>query len=338
MEAAMTQSVVDPATTLPVMRAAELHQEPPEQRWLIHGLWAAEGVGVIGGSPKCCKSWLGLEMAVSIASCTPCLGRFEPAQRGRALIYMAEDAIPAIRERLESLCCHHQVSLASLDVFVITANVMRIDQHADQQRLRATIEAFRPNLLLLDPLVRLHRQDENSSADMSALLGFLRQLQRELHTAVVLVHHARKNGAAGQPGHALRGSSDLHAFGDSNLYLRRIRHRLVLTIEHRAASSPEPLDLDLVDQPAPHLEIIGATNTSTSMVSLTDATLSLLRDSGPLTRDSIRRRLRVKNQRLGTALDMLSTSGTIERVADGWRVATAAYASHQPPSQHRSPL
>jgi hypothetical protein len=173
---------------------------------------------------------------------------------------------------------------------------------------------------------------------MSALLGFLRQLQRELHTAVVLVHHARKNGAGGQPGHALRGSSDLHAFGDSNLYLRRIRQRLVLTIEHRSASSPDPLDLDLVDQPVPHLEIVGATSTSTSMVSLTDATLSLLRDNGPLTRDSIRRHLRVKNQRLGIALDMLSNSGTIERVADGWRVATTASASHHPHSQHRSPL
>jgi hypothetical protein len=303
------------------MKASELPQEQPEQRWLIHGLWAAEGVGVIGGSPKCLKSWCGLEMAVSIASRTPCFGRFETPKRGRALIYMAEDAIPDVRERLESLSRHHKVSLASLDIFVITANVLRIDQSADQQRLWATVETIRPDLLLLDPLVRLHRQDENSSADMSALLGFLRQLQRQLHTAVVLVHHARKNGAVGQPGHALRGSSDLHAFGDSNLYLRRSRQRLVLTIEHRAAPSPEPLDLALIEQPAPHLEVVESAETSTSMASLTDAVLSLLRNSGPLTRDSMRRQLKVKNQRLGQTLEMLATSGTIERVAEGWRSA-----------------
>ncbi len=309
--------------TLPVVRASELPREEPEQRWLIRGLWAAEGVGVIGGSPKCLKSWCGLEMAVSIASGTPCLGRFEIPKRGRALVYLAEDAIPDVRERLESLCRHHKVSLASLDIFVITANVLRIDQRSDQQRLWATVSAFMPDLLLLDPLVRLHRQDENSSADMSALLGFLRELQRQLHTAVVLVHHARKNGAAGQPGQALRGSSDLHAFGDSNLYLKRTRQRLVLTIEHRAAASPEPLDLVLVEQPAPHLEVVESTDVSTSMTGLGDAVLSLLRSSGPLTRDSIRGQLRVKNQRLGQALDVLVSCGAIERTDEGWRVATA---------------
>jgi hypothetical protein len=263
-------------------------------------------------------------MAVSIASGTPCLGRFEVPKRGRALIYMAEDAIPDVRERLESLCRHHKVSIASLDIFVITANVLRIDQRTDQQRLWATVETIKPDLLLLDPLVRLHRQDENSSADMSALLGFLRELQRQLHTAVVLVHHARKNGAAGQPGQALRGSSDLHAFGDSNLYLRRTRQRLVLTIEHRAAPSPEPLDLALVEKPAPHLEIVEATDDSTSVTGLGDAVLSLLRGSGPLNRDSMRRQLRVKNQRLGQALDVLVSSGAIERTAEGWRVVTAS--------------
>ena len=324
--------------TLPVLRASELPQEEPEQRWLIRGLWAAEGVGVIGGSPKCLKSWCGLEMAVSIASSTPCLGRFETTKRGRALVYMAEDAIPDVRERLESLCRHHNVSLSSLDIFVITANVLRIDLRADQQRLWATVSAFRPDLLLLDPLVRLHRQDENSSADMSALLGFLRELQRQLHTAVVLVHHARKNGAVGQPGQALRGSSDLHAFGDSNLYLRRTRQRLVLTIEHRAAPSPEPLDLALVEKPAPHLVVVESTDTSTSVASLTEAVLSLLRSSGPLNRDSMRRQLRVKNQRLGLALDMLASSGAIERTADGWQVATNPAAPLNPLPFPPSPI
>lgn len=319
--AALTPVFAD--ATLPVLRASELPSEEPEQRWLIRGLWAAEGVGVIGGSPKCLKSWCGLEMAVSIASGTPCLGRFDIPKRGRALVYMAEDAIPDVRERLESLCRHHKVGIASLDIFVITANVLRIDQRSDQQRLWATVESIRPDLLLLDPLVRLHRRDENSSADMSALLGFLRELQRQLHTAVVLVHHARKNGAASQPGQALRGSSDLHAFGDSNLYLRRTRERLVLAIEHRAAPSPEPLDLVLVEQPAPHLEIVESTDASTSVAGLGDAVLSLLRSGGPLTRDSMRQQLRVKNQRLGKALDVLVSSGAIERATEGWRVAPA---------------
>ncbi len=313
--------------TLPVLRASELPHEPQEQRWLVRDLWASQGVGVIGGSPKSLKSWLGLEIAVSLASRTPCLGRFEPALRGKALVYMAEDAIPDVRARLQALCNHHGVDLDALDIFVITASTLRIDLALDQQRLMATVDAIKPDLVLLDPLVRLHRQDENSSADMSALLGFLRQLQRERQTAVILVHHARKNGAVGQPGQALRGSSDLHAFGDSNLYLKRTRDRLVLTFEHRAASSPKPIELALVDDPVPHIEIVGAA-TSASVRDLPDAVLDLLREGGPLTRTNIRSRLHVKNERLGTAMELLKASSSIEHTPEGWVVAH--------PSNHRS--
>jgi hypothetical protein len=313
------------AASLPVCRASELPLQPADQRWLIQGLWAREGVGLIGGNPKLGKSWLGLEMAVSVSSATPCLGRFEPAARGPALLYMAEDAIPDVRARLEALCRHHGVDLEAVDIFVITAPSLSIDRAADQQRLKATVASIRPHLLLLDPLVRLHQADENSSADMSALLGFLRQLQRELHTAVALVHHARKNGASGQLGQALRGSSDLHAFGDSNLYLTRKRERLTLTIEHRAAPSPEPLEIALIPDPIPHLEIVDTS--SGAETALREEILEALHtQSSPVTRAWIRRRLRVKNQRLGLALQSLEANGTIERTPQGWRVASGATA------------
>jgi len=77
----------------------------------------------------------------------------------------------------------------------------------------------RPKLLVLDPFVRLHRIDENLSGEVAPLLAYLRELQRRFHVAVV--HHARKGGAKLRAGQALRGSSEFHAWGDSNLYLRR---------------------------------------------------------------------------------------------------------------------
>jgi hypothetical protein len=112
-------------------------------------------------------------------------------------------------------------------------------------------------LLILDPLVRLHRIDENSAGEMSALLGELRALQREHHVAIALVHHVRKNGSArGQDGQSLRGSGDLHAWGDSNLYLRRRDGQIALTIEHRSAPAPPPCMLALADGADVHLRVV----------------------------------------------------------------------------------
>ncbi len=53
---------------LPVVRVGEIASDENAQRWLVEGLWGASSVGVIGGAPKCSKTWLGLDMALSVAT------------------------------------------------------------------------------------------------------------------------------------------------------------------------------------------------------------------------------------------------------------------------------
>ena len=303
---------------LPVSRANDLDIRQPEKAWLIESMWAYGAVGIIGGPPKCCKSWLGLDMALSVASATPCLGQFPVKRPGTALIFMAEDALPAVRGRIEALCTHRQIPIDSLDLFVITASTLRLDLTRDQKRLKATLAAFKPRLLLLDPLVRLHRLDENSATDISSLLGFVREMQRSYDTAIVLVHHLSKRQYA-QPGQALRGSSDLHAFGDSNAYLTRQNDRIILTLEHRAAKAPDPIELKLISLPdgsATHLEISSHVKIDTSLIER--ILVLLLHADKPLTRTTIRKHLKVNNQRLGKILLSLHKQGLILKTTAGW--------------------
>jgi hypothetical protein len=93
--------------------------------------------------------------------------------------------------------------------------------------------------------VRLHHVDENVVAEIAPILAYLRSLQRHFKTAVLLVHHSRKGAAHLRAGQALRGSSELHAWGDSYLYLRRQGKRLVLSAEHRSAKGTDDLALEL---------------------------------------------------------------------------------------------
>lgn len=309
---------------LEVLRAADIVQAPEGARWLVRDVWARAAVGIVGGAPKCCKSWLGLDLAISVASGTPCLDRFPVEHNGPALVYLAEDALPTVRARVEALCRHRGLDIASLDLHVIAAPVLRLDLEVDQQRLRDALSDLNPHILVLDPLVRLHRLDENSASDISRLLGFLRELQRAFDLAVVLVHHASKKHRA-QPGQTLRGSSDLHAFGDSNAYLARDGDRLVLTLEHRAAKPPEPLTLQLVsrdDGSETHLAVAGAVTArgADAGTSLAAQVVEAVRAAAtPLNRAALRAQLKVNNQRLGLALVELEGRGAIERMPDGWR-------------------
>jgi hypothetical protein len=232
---------------LPVERAADLSLSGPQTQWLIDELWAEQAVGILGGEPKCCKTFLALDMAVSVASGTPCLRQFPVRQKGSVLLFPAEDSLAVVRRRLEGICAVAGLPLASLPIDVITVPALRLDREADTKLLTNTVESIQPDLLILDPLIRLHRADENDASQMAGLLSFLRHLQRTFQVAIVVVHHARKGSGSGRPGQALRGSSELHGWGDSNLYLRRHKETLSLTTEHRAAASRDDIRLQLTE-------------------------------------------------------------------------------------------
>ena len=52
------------------------------RRWLIRGIWPAGAYGVHAAEPKAGKTWNALDLAVSVASGTPWLGR-HPRRRSR---------------------------------------------------------------------------------------------------------------------------------------------------------------------------------------------------------------------------------------------------------------
>jgi hypothetical protein len=314
---------------LPVVRVGDIQNQENAQRWLVEGLWGASSVGVIGGAPKCAKTWLGLDMALSVATGTACLGKYAVPEPGPVLVYLAEDALLVVRERVAGMARHRGLDLAQVAIHVITAPVLRLDRGPDRARLLETTKRLRPRLLILDPLVRLHGIDENHAGEVAELLAYFRSLQRQLDLSVLLVHHTRKNAAVGAAaGQGLRGSGDIHAFGDSNLYLRRSREHLVLSSEHRAAPAATSVYLELVatDEKTTHLEVVGEMrDVSTKLTadgkqrSLGERVLDLLDQGVTVTRAKLRRSLGVKNERLGEVLESLERAGRLRRTPAGWQ-------------------
>ena len=307
---------------LPVVRAADLEERDPAHRWLIHSLWMQHGVGMIGGLPKSHKSWLGLDVAVSVASGTPCLDTFVVSDPGGVLLYMAEDAAPLVKARLLGLCRHRGLDLKALVIHVITAPTLRLDLLPDQHRLAQTVRCLAPRLLILDPFVRLHQANENQAGEVAPILGYLRALQRAHNLAVIVVHHSRKNGSA-TGGLSLRGSGDFFAWVDTALSLRRRQHTLVLSVEHRAAAAPDPLTLALLGtEQDMHLGIVSAEGPAAPPITanLDARILDALEHAGRdgLARASLRAAVRVRNERVGEALTRLAAAGEVTRRGDSW--------------------
>lgn len=314
------------AQPLPVVRASELEIPVRQQSWLIERLWTHQAVGIIGGSPKSGKTWLALEMAVSVASGSPCLDTFPVFSPGPVLLYAAEDSATALRARVETLAQVHRVNFERLEVHIITVDSLRLDRPDHQDRLEATLNVYRPVLLVLDPLVRVHAIDENVAGQVAALLGYLRSLQRATGAAIALVHHVRKNvSPAGAAGYSLRGSGDLYAWLDSFLYLRMHRDQRTLSAEHRSAPAFGPVTLDLQSDPLGAYLKIRSTNDGPSeppQDGLASRILELLSKAPqPMTVDALRSRLQVRNQRVVETLRTLEEQGKIRRNKHGFVIS-----------------
>lgn len=279
--------------SLPVQRASLLESSGPQIQWLVQDLWTDQAVGILGGEPKCCKSFLALDLAVSVASGAPCLRQFPVRRSGPVLLFPAEDSLAVVRQRLEGIATAAQVPFGSLPVQVITAPSLRLDTATDRQRLSQTVQQQHPVLLILDPLIRLHRVDENDATQIAALLSYLRELQRTLQLAVLVVHHARKGS------------------------------QLTLSTEHRAAPSRDHIPLQLSESGSVvSLKVLDRSTTQpdTPPTPTERVRQVLAQLQEPLPVQQLQKLCGIRTATVCSALAELSASGEVIRDARGYQL------------------
>jgi len=311
-----------------VVRASDVPDAPPGNDWLIERIWREGGVGIIGGPPKGLKTWVVAEMAIAIASGTPFAGVYEVKAPGPVLAFFAEDSLADIKFRLASLCSGRGTNLATLDIRLIDASALLLNNAFHFRWLEEQVKAIHPRSLMLDPFVRIFRGNEDDAGQVAAVLGLLRKLQRDHSMAVSLVHHARK-GATTTSGAALRGSGDLHAWGDSNLYLTPTSAGSRIVVEHRSARAPDPFTIGLTstkDGSVTGLGIVDDDDRSTrdDGPALDERVLACLKDSDkPLGLTDLQTRLHVGRTRLSETLDVMEDAGRLERDGAKFRLRIA---------------
>lgn len=78
---------------------AWFHTPSPRPRWLVQDIWAEGACGFIAGAPKSYKSWLALDLALSVATGMPFLGQWPVKKQGPVLYLQEEDPVPLVKDR-----------------------------------------------------------------------------------------------------------------------------------------------------------------------------------------------------------------------------------------------
>jgi hypothetical protein len=238
-----------PAAT--VLSLAQLLEQQPASAppCLVEpGLLPPQGILFVGGEPKVGKSLLVANLALSLAAGSGRTGFSIPAPR-RVLICQFELPVPQFVGRL-AVMRRAMGTAADLNLLVdtrATGHLLCTPQGLNH--FLAAAKAAAAEVIVLDPLYSTHDQDENDTRSMAALCQSLLRLRDASQAALIVVHHVRKSITRFEIGSAFRGSSALHAVGDSYMLLTRPSPQLP-TVELRfqfryaAAQPPRLLQLD----------------------------------------------------------------------------------------------
>lgn len=182
----------------------ELFQRP-EPEWLISEALPQKGLGCFWGQPGSGKTFLAVDIAISVAAGSHWRG--SPVKTPGKVLYIAAEDDNGVQVRLRSAFARNGLSDTAIRVLP-TSPVFTSTKQSD-----ALLESIRgegkSSLVFVDTLAAVTPgADENSSKDIGPLVSFCRKIEHATGALVILVHHSRKDGDE------IRGSSSLHAAFD----------------------------------------------------------------------------------------------------------------------------
>jgi hypothetical protein len=213
-------SVAVPDRAFRFLAPEEILEAPTQQTWLIKNVLEVGGLAMLVGESGVGKSFVVIDMAVSVALGDPWLDL--PTARG-AVFVIAGEGYSGFRNRLKAIAKHRGRALTGVPLFFSNAAISLNDPTsvltARREIEHLTEKHGEPALIVIDTL---HRNaggaDENSAKDISSVLKEIDSKLRVFgsNCAVLIVHHS----GHGEKTRA-RGSSSLYGAMDTELLIKK---------------------------------------------------------------------------------------------------------------------
>ncbi len=195
----------------PLTRLSEIIINDADTEFLVEDILPRHGLATIYGPPGSAKTFLAVDLALSVAGGIPFFGK-EVSQGGA--VYIAAEAGAGLKKRV--IAARNEKAMPDSAPFAMIAQAPNLGPRKhDAAALIADIKGQWPytapiRLIVVDTLARtLQGADENSSADMGGFVVNAAAIAAAFHCLVVVVHHSGKDAERG-----MRGSSSLNGATD----------------------------------------------------------------------------------------------------------------------------
>lgn len=177
--------------------------------YCVDGL-ISQGLFILAGAPKVGKSWLALDMCLSIAKGEKVLGK--ETLCGHAVYLSLEDSLIRLQNRLYELTDEPSDNLN----FAIMAESISNGLPEQIEYCRKRFDDLK--IVVIDTLQKVRNESESSYSSDYKELSVMKALADKLGIAIVLVHHTRKCSDS-DPFNMISGSTGLSGCVDGSMVL-----------------------------------------------------------------------------------------------------------------------
>ena len=284
--------------------------------WIVEPFIQKGAFNILGGVQKIGKSLLRSHLIVSAVTGHPALKCHKVNPAKKVLLLAGEEGRGPEHTRLYEAKQGLGVGDGILPVYIMENEGFYFD---DDRSFSAFIEFVREqefDLVVIDPLIRWHRKNENVAGEIGPILTRLRRLHK--FSTVLLVHHFGKSSEDFKTlGHMLRGSSDIpavydHLVGVLNTNKRDQKGFFVRRLEWdtRYGAKPDPVEIEFTFSEHSY-EIAYHKD-------LREAVLAILVRE-PLSGNEVVKRLHRQKKPTLAMLKAIANEGLIESTENGWR-------------------
>jgi RecA-family ATPase len=169
-----------------------------EPAWIEPSILPKRGKLLFGGHAKIGKSFVMLDLARALAAgeapfANPILYVPKPV---RVLLIEKELGLIELQKRGAAVMDDVPRMLRRENLFYVSQEpLLKLDTRQGYETILRLVEEIKPNVLLLDPIGKMHNMDENSNTDISKLFEKLEGLMkagRDQDMSLVISHHFAK--------------------------------------------------------------------------------------------------------------------------------------------------
>ena len=229
-----------PSASFGFSRLDEMLGTPTPTKWLIRDYLEAECLAVLIGEPGSYKTFMVIDMGLSIATGTPWLANAVP--NPGPVFYIAGEGQNGLAKRLKAWTVEHGVDPSGIPFFSSKAPAQFLNKESAWAVTEAVealvIEHGPPRLVIVDTLNRnFGPGDEKDGRDMSAFVAALDRLKAKFGCSILVAHHTGlQDMTRGRGSSVLRGAVDFEYLLNSKGDVR------VLTCSKcKEHEEPEPL-------------------------------------------------------------------------------------------------